>query len=238
MTSTNLERVPVAIVRGGPVGLAVALELGRQGIQSILIEQTETTNDFPRMLFVNYRSMQHCRRWGIADQVRARTVYPDSYPLDIVFATGLDGQEITRFNYPGHGEAVLPNEVPEKSQIYPQNIFDPLMVETAKATPNTDIRFSHRLNSFDQDEEGVTLQVSNLEDDSEFTICADYLVACDGAASPVRKALKIEMVGEFHDHNISVLFRAPDILKKTDLQPARHVHIIGVVSTDRRNTLS
>ena len=36
MTSTNLERVPVAIVRGGPVGLAVASELGRQGIQSIL----------------------------------------------------------------------------------------------------------------------------------------------------------------------------------------------------------
>lgn len=220
-------RIPVAIVGGGPVGLTVALELGRRGIRSVLIEQESDTNDFPRMLFVNYRSMQHCRRWGIADAVRARTIYDKNYPLDIAFTTGLNGHEITRFNYPSHHAAPLPDCVPERSQICPQNIFDPLMRETAQANANTDIRFGHRLEHFEQNGNGVRLDVLRLDDDAKIQINADYLVACDGAGSPVRRALGIDMPGEFHDYNISVLFRAPDILNRTHIDPARHFHIIG-----------
>ncbi len=228
MSSTNnIENIPVAIVGGGPVGLTVALELGRRGIRSILLEQAAASNEFPRMLFVNYRSMQHCRRWGIVDQVRGRTVYPPDYPMDIAFITGLDGYEITRFEYPGHAAAEVPPEVPELSQICPQNIFDPLMRETAASNPNTDIRFSHRVERFDQDEDGVTVEVMDLDAGEKKTIRAAYMLACDGAASGIRNKLGIDMVGNFLDYNISVLFRAPEILKKTLIAPARHFHMIG-----------
>ena len=84
MQANRTETVPVAIVGGGPVGLSAAIELGRRGIRSLLMEQADDINNFPRMLFVNYRSMQHCRRWGIVGEVRSRTVYPADYPLKFV----------------------------------------------------------------------------------------------------------------------------------------------------------
>lgn len=227
MPSSEVLRVPVAVVGGGPVGLAVALELGRRGVKSLLVEQTAAANDFPRMLFVNYRSMQHCRRWGIAAEVRARSSYPAHYPMDIAFTTGLGGREITRFAYPSHAAADLPDSVPEASQICAQGIFDRLLRETAERTPNTDIRFSHRLEDFTEDDEGVTLRVTDLTRQTALPVRADYLVACDGAASGVRQAAGIDMTGEFHDYTVSVLFRAPDILRASTIEPARHFHIIG-----------
>ena len=61
---------PVLIVGGGPVGLALAGELGWRGIDCMLIEQTDGVIDTPKMNEVNLRSMEFCRRWGIADRVR------------------------------------------------------------------------------------------------------------------------------------------------------------------------
>ena len=79
-------RVPVLIVGGGPVGLALAVELGWRGIACELIEQTDGAIVSPKMNEVNARSMEICRRWGIADQV-FNCPFPADYPLDVAFVT-------------------------------------------------------------------------------------------------------------------------------------------------------
>ena len=71
---------PVLIVGGGPVGLALALELGWRGVSCLLIEQGSGDIDAPKMNEVNTRSMEFCRRWGIADAVRA-CPFPADYPM-------------------------------------------------------------------------------------------------------------------------------------------------------------
>jgi 2-polyprenyl-6-methoxyphenol hydroxylase-like FAD-dependent oxidoreductase len=63
------ERIPVLIVGGGPVGLALAAELGWRGIACMLVEQSDGSIATPKMNEVNIRTMEFCRRWGIADQV-------------------------------------------------------------------------------------------------------------------------------------------------------------------------
>src|SRR6266511_1442109 len=62
-------RTPVLIVGGGPVGLALAGELGWRGVSCTLIEQGDGVIGTPKMNEVNIRTMEFCRRWGIADAV-------------------------------------------------------------------------------------------------------------------------------------------------------------------------
>jgi 2-polyprenyl-6-methoxyphenol hydroxylase-like FAD-dependent oxidoreductase len=73
-----VNKTPVLIVGGGPVGLALACELGWRGIGCSLIEQGDGTIITPKMNEVNVRTMEFCRRWGIADDVH-RCPFPPDY---------------------------------------------------------------------------------------------------------------------------------------------------------------
>ena len=63
-------RTPVLIVGGGPVGLALAGELGWRGVDCTLVEKSDGTIEQPKMDLVGIRTMEFCRRWGIADENR------------------------------------------------------------------------------------------------------------------------------------------------------------------------
>jgi 2-polyprenyl-6-methoxyphenol hydroxylase-like FAD-dependent oxidoreductase len=84
------ERTPVLIVGAGPVGLALAGELGWRGVPCTLIEKTDGAIEHPKMDIVGPRTMEFCRRWGIADWVRDAP-YPGDYPQDCIYVTGLNG---------------------------------------------------------------------------------------------------------------------------------------------------
>ncbi len=61
---------PVLIVGGGPVGLALAADLGWRGAPCLVIEQSDGPADHPRATAINARSMEFMRRWGVAEAVR------------------------------------------------------------------------------------------------------------------------------------------------------------------------
>ena len=83
---------PVLIVGGGPVGLALAADLGWRGVSCTLVERSDGTIDHPRANAVNSRSMEFCRRWGIAELVLGAGAPPD-FPPTVVYVTSLDGYE-------------------------------------------------------------------------------------------------------------------------------------------------
>ena len=70
MTTTPIT-TPVLIAGGGPVGLALAIDLARRGVQSVLVERRAEVGQFPKMERVNPRTMEHLRRLGLAEKVRA-----------------------------------------------------------------------------------------------------------------------------------------------------------------------
>ena len=105
----------VVVVGGGPVGLAMALELGLRGHEVVVFESGDGRVDHPRAGGLSIRTMEFCRRWGVLDEVR-NCGFPMDYPLDIVFSTGLDGYELIREPYPSLGEMPVPEESPERRQ--------------------------------------------------------------------------------------------------------------------------
>jgi 2-polyprenyl-6-methoxyphenol hydroxylase-like FAD-dependent oxidoreductase len=213
-------KIPVLIVGGGPVGLALAADLGWRGIACELVEQTDGTIVSPKMNEVNARSMEICRRWGIADKV-FNCPFPADFPLDVAFVTSLAGFELSRLPRPGRVGQQPGPESPHRMQACSQIWFDPILREFAASFPTVRLRHHCRLDAFEDTGAGVTAQITDLATGRREELQADYLVGCDGAGSMVRRALGIELVGQGTiGHPINLFFRAPALIERCGKRPA------------------
>src|SRR6201991_3678987 len=100
-------KTPVLIVGAGPVGLALAGDLGWRGIDCLLIEQSDGSIYQPRMDLVGVRTMEFCRRWGLVGAVEA-SPYRRYLPQDTVCATSLAGYERGSSQMPSRRAAKAP----------------------------------------------------------------------------------------------------------------------------------
>jgi 2-polyprenyl-6-methoxyphenol hydroxylase-like FAD-dependent oxidoreductase len=214
-----VKSIPVLIVGGGPVGLALAGELGWRGVACTLIEQGDGAIVTPKMNEVNIRTMEFCRRWGIAKQVHA-CPFPPDYPLDVAFVTSLSGYELGRMPRPPRMSEEPEPHSPMRLQVCSQMWFDPILQRSARTFPHVDLRHGTRLESFDPSESGVTAEIVDLESGRRERIETDYLVACDGANSMVRRALGIGLNGKTLGHPVHLYFRAPGLLEICGRKPA------------------
>jgi 2-polyprenyl-6-methoxyphenol hydroxylase-like FAD-dependent oxidoreductase len=212
-------KCPVLIVGGGPVGLALACELGWRGIACTLLEQGDGKIVTPKMNEVNIRTMEFCRRWGIADAVHA-CPFPPDYPLDVAFVTSLSGYELGRVPRAPRKYAMPEPYSPMRLQVCSQMWFDPILQSFARTFPHVSLRYWTRLESFEDSIDGVRAEITNLDSGRRETIEADYLVGCDGANSLVRRSLGIGLDGETLGHPVHFYFRAPNLLKICGRQPA------------------
>jgi hypothetical protein len=89
----------VLIVGGGPCGLTLAIELGRRGVDAVLIDAKPGTAVSPQANATQARTMEHFRRLGFAEEVRALGL-PKDYPTDIAYFTRYGGIELARFRLP------------------------------------------------------------------------------------------------------------------------------------------
>ena len=214
-----MRRREVLIVGGGPVGLALACELGWRGIACTLVEQGDGRIDTPKMNEVSIRTMEFCRRWGIADQVH-NCPFPDDYPLDVSFVTSLSGYELGRLRRPSRAKAKPGPHSPMLREVCSQMWFDPILQDCARALPHVSLRYRTRLESFTQDADGVTAVLVDVETGQREPFACAYLVGCDGAGSSVRKALGIALDGKTLGCALHFYFRAPNLLEICGREPA------------------
>jgi|SRR5579883_744514 2-polyprenyl-6-methoxyphenol hydroxylase-like FAD-dependent oxidoreductase len=184
----------VVIAGAGPVGLGLACELGMRGIECLLIEKRDGSVTVPKQSMVSSRNMEFCRRWGVADAVR-HAVWPESHPRDFIYLDALSGRELWRVKIPSYGERDQRDFTPEAPCPCPQIYFDPILTARVATFRNVKIRYLAALQSFHQDEAGVTLQIADMASGATESIRAAYLVGCDGPAGIVRERLGIELGG-------------------------------------------
>jgi 2-polyprenyl-6-methoxyphenol hydroxylase-like FAD-dependent oxidoreductase len=208
-------KVPVLVVGAGPVGLALAGDLGWRGVQCRLIEKTDGSIYQPKMDMVGVRTMEFCRRWGIVEWVE-NSPYPRDYPQDNVWLESLTGVEFGREPMVSKNEERYPPQSPQKRERCPQDMFDPILRRFASQFSEVTLSYRTELVDLGEGERGVTARLRNLETGLEETVSADYLVGTDGAASVVREKLGIPMHGE------SVLTYTTNVIFKCRHLPSLH----------------
>lgn len=227
----------VVIAGAGPVGLTLAIDLGRRGVRCLLIERNRTTAPYPKMDRSNARTMEFYRRIGIVDRVRALG-YPPEIPMNVYCCTRLSDPPIAVLEYPSVAErrkqiAESPDGsyLLEPYQLVSQNKLEPLLKEVAEGTPNVTVRYGCELMDFGQDADGVTVS-ARTADGQEETLRARYLVGCDGGASRVRKTLDIKLEGRGGIRNlVQVIFRSDELYGRIRTGKGRHYNFVDAAGS-------
>lgn len=203
---------PILIAGGGPVGMALAAELGFHGQRCMVIERRDGVVSHPKMNMISTRTMEFARRWGFAKELREKA-WPPEHPLNVSFITSMTGYEIASFQFPAYKDRVWPH-TPEGHQRCSQLWFDPMIQKRALESGTVDARFRTDFKSFEQDADGVTAIIEDRDTGKQETIRAQYLIGCDGAESLVRDSLGIHMAdSQSLSFDINIFFESEELLE-------------------------
>ncbi|MEV0184866.1 FAD-dependent monooxygenase [Streptomyces sp. NPDC050625] len=200
-------RVPVLIVGGSLVGLSMSLFLGRLGVRHMLVERHSGTSHHPRGRGNNVRTMELFRVAGIEPDIHtAASLLSDNHGiLQAPTLVGDAGEWLFKHIDPSGG---LARFSPTGWCLCSQNDLEPVLLDGARRLGG-DLRYSHEMETFEHDAEGVTAIVRDRGSEERYTVHADYLVAADGPRSPVRSRLGIHQSGPGELFaNVSVTFRS------------------------------
>lgn len=221
----------VLIVGAGPVGLTLALDLGRRGVRCTLVERKEAPEFLPKMERCNARSMEIYRRLGMADAIRAAG-FPSGVPMDVFIVTSLVDPPLLHLPYPSvdaaratiaethDGSLAL-----EPYQLISQYTLEPLLKSACEALPSVTVRYGCALEDFTQDAGSVTATLRTTDGATE-TLRAAFMVGCDGGGSLVRKRLGIALAGDGDLLRLrQALYRADDLFERIPIGKGRHYHV-------------
>lgn len=218
----------IAIVGAGPVGLTLAIDLARRGLDVTVLELRHRGEPpSVKCNHVSARSMELFRLLGICEKIR-NTGLPEDYPHDIAFRTTMTGLELTRIRIPSRAERYSDTQgadswwpTPEPPHRINQMYLEPILFEHAAATPGVQILNRVNVKSFSQDADMVRVEGEQLDSGERICVTARYLVGCDGARSIVRRQMGATLHGDAVVQRVqSSYIRAPELLGLIDGQPA------------------
>ena len=211
----------VVIVGGGPVGVALAVELGLRGIACALIERRLEPQRIPKGQNLTQRSMEHFWAWGVADAVRAVRILPPDYPMSgIVAYRDLS----SRYWYAPPLREIVNSYYFQENERLPQYLVEEVLRQRMAQLACVDVRFGWTADKIEQDADGVRV-IAAGPDGARETFEADYVVGCDGGHSIVRREIGIARSGaDFDQIMVLALFRSRDLHDKLKRFPPRSTY--------------
>ncbi|MBI5110217.1 MAG: FAD-dependent oxidoreductase [Rhodocyclales bacterium] len=204
IASGKVLKLPVVVVGAGPVGLGMALDLDLQGIPVVLLDEDDTVSIGSRGVCYAKRALEILDRYGVGDAVCAKGV---SWNVGRTF---FRESEVYNFNLVPEPDHHRPGMV-NLQQYY----LEEYLVTQAASRPGIDLRWTNKVVSVAQAASGVALKVETP--DGMYTVEADWLIAADGARSPIRRMLGLEVEGKiFMDR-----FLIADVVMKADFPAER-----------------
>src|SRR3954454_17245201 len=200
------EEIPVLIIGGSLVGLTTALLLGHHGVPALAVERHAGTAIHPRAGHFQLRTMELLRQVGLEARAREKSLETYSETGGIIAVESLAGRELA--TYVKELNEGVEGFSPTVRVFINQDVLEPLLRERALELGAT-ARNRTEAVALEQDEDGVTVTLRDLDSGDERKVRARYVVAADGNRSPMRGQLGITMRGYGQlSRSITIYFRA------------------------------
>jgi 3-(3-hydroxy-phenyl)propionate hydroxylase/6-hydroxy-3-succinoylpyridine 3-monooxygenase len=179
----SVEIEDVAITGAGPVGLTLALALGRAGRRVVVLEKESAVGTAPRAMVYLHSLLPDLAALGLLDEMRER---------------GFEDHEGLNVHLAETGEVIsIPNTALEGEVEFPFNVhlgqgeFCALVLEHLGRLPNVRVLFGAEVTGFHDDASGVSIDVAGRD----APLRARWLVGADGGQSVVRKGIGATLEG-------------------------------------------
>ena len=204
----TVARHPVVVIGAGPVGLAAAIDLAQLGLSVVLLDDDDTVSVGSRGLCYAKRALEVLDRLGCGQPVVDKGVTWN------VGRTFFGEREVFNFN-------LLPEAGHERPGMVnlQQYYLEQYLVERAQQLPQIDLRWKHKVLAVTPEARGehAGAKIDVETADGSYTLHADWLVVADGARSPVRRHLGLDIDGKvFQDR-----FLIADVVMKADFPAER-----------------
>ena len=196
----------VVIVGAGPVGLAMALDLGRRGHAVTVLTRLDFIAHCSKAICFSKRSLDILDRLGVGDAPLAKGV---TWNVGKVF-WGAGDTPVYQFDM----QAVKDQKRPGFINLQ-QYYLEEYLLDGLTALPHVDIRWGHRVDDVIARATGVTLTVATAS--GTYLLDSEWLIACDGARSTLRECLGLDFEGRVFEDN----FLIADIRMQHDMPPER-----------------
>ncbi len=199
-------RHPVVVVGGGPIGLAMALDLGRQGISVVVLDDHEGVGMGSRALCFSKRTLDIAGRYGCAAPLLDKGIV---WNVGKVFQDDRMVYEFDLLPEVGHANPAFIN-LPQPA--FEKFLFEQIVAEQKRGAP-IEIRGKNRLDAIETHDDHSVLSITTP--DGPYQIEADWVVGCDGASSPLRAMMNLDFDGRVFQDS----FLIADIKMKSDRFP-------------------
>jgi 2-polyprenyl-6-methoxyphenol hydroxylase-like FAD-dependent oxidoreductase len=213
------QRFQVIVVGGGPVGVALAVELGLRGISCALVERRLSPQQIPKGQNLTQRTLEHFYFWGIVDELRAARLLPPGYPIGGVTAFE---NLMSDYWFASGSRAAVRSYYFQDNDRLPQYLMEEVLRARLADFPHVTPLFGWSAETIEQDDRGVRITIDQERGSGRQVLAADYAVGCDGARSVVREQLGIDRGGpDFGERMVLAVFRSPELHEGLKRFPAR-----------------
>jgi 2-polyprenyl-6-methoxyphenol hydroxylase-like FAD-dependent oxidoreductase len=192
----------VVISGGGPVGMGLAITLAQRGIRSLVVERYPEPNPIPRGQNLTQRTMEHFHFWGAEQELRAARTIPKEFGIGGMTSYG---SLLSRYHYDWLQRGLVREFYFTDNERLPQYATEAVLRRRTASLPEVRIVYGWSVQSVEQDESGVRVEIKERGGPGKRILSAEYVVGCDGTKSVVREAAGIGQTRSDHDRLMVLL---------------------------------
>ena len=215
-------RYQVIIVGGGPVGVGLAVDLGRRGISCALIERRRSLHRIPKGQNLTQRTLEHFYFWGIVEELRAARVMPPGIPISGVTAYK---NLMSEYWVAPPGREIVRDYYFQANERLPQYLMEAVLRRKLGTLAGVEARFGWSAQKIRQDYNGVRVEIAEDGGPGREVLEADFVVGCDGGQSMVRDHIGIARGGtDFDQLMVLAVLRSRELHEGLKRFPVRSTY--------------